>query len=783
MNDSSALHTQSPPLPPVIDLDNPLQLSQQAIHPKPSNQPSQPPRQPHVEVVDKIVIEYLRKRGFHSAVNAILHNAPTTNPAAVDLSDLPLDQFDLSDDLRNIVTLLKSPVQLAELDVRRLEDAYCELRDWIDGSLDIYKPELHAILYPILVHCFLEMVRRDFITDARRFLARTSAEFTASSALLASASRQKELNALNAIAAPQHLQENATARLFLENRYVLHLSKYAFEMVLYFLVDDQRRTILLRILNQRFRILVDEPLAVSTSDTAASRIDEAYIDRVARNGFVHSTTDSASNLSDLMWGRLAPDLYMIPDEDKTDVTSKNKSKSQTEKGKPASDAKGKPEAPKKEGEAPEEEEKPHVKADGTISESLIPLKKYRYGAAGLESSQDRKSRAHFREGLSLDTLQKDVAVLCYTFTNTNGDGLNCSSVSSDGSQVVAGFGDSTIRVWDAKRAGTAGSGEGGFGGHATRLVGHSGPVYSVNWTQCGRYVLSASEDGAIRLWSTDLKTDLVAYQGHNYPVWSAEFSPLDHYFASGSHDRTARIWSTNRIHPLRILAGHLADVDVVRWHPNCNYVATGSSDRTARLWDVREGKCVRVFSGHDGTIHSLAFSRDGKTLACGGDGSCIDVWDIRSGKRMRRLRGHASTVWSMDYSREGSILASGGADGRVCLWRAKHWCSSVETYDHEGGTPSSSDANGTANGRDGNATDADGDVNMERGAAANGNDEGGEVDEVGEDGGDEEGEKREAGGDGDEVVLLDTFETKETPVHAVKFTRKNVLIACGNFGR
>ena len=82
----------------------------------------------------------------------------------------------------------------------------------------------------------------------------------------------------------------------------------------------------------------------------------------------------------------------------------------------------------------------------------------------------------------------------------------------------------------------------------------------------------------VRLWSLEMKSDLVAYKGHNYPVWDVEFSPLGYYFATASHDRTARIWryatykqrfrvlicsvSTDHIFPLRILAGHLSDVEV-----------------------------------------------------------------------------------------------------------------------------------------------------------------------------------------------------------------------------
>jgi transcription initiation factor TFIID subunit 5 len=107
------------------------------------------------------------------------------------------------------------------------------------------------------------------------------------------------------------------------------------------------------------------------------------------------------------------------------------------------------------------------------------------------------------------------------------------------------------------------------GGSTTRkLIGHSGPVYSVAFDPSGgstvppRALLSASADGTTRLWSIDTLTNIVAYRGHQNPVWDVQWSPLGTYFATGSRDRTARLWSTDRTATMRIYAGHLSDVDV-----------------------------------------------------------------------------------------------------------------------------------------------------------------------------------------------------------------------------
>lgn len=106
------------------------------------------------------------------------------------------------------------------------------------------------------------------------------------------------------------------------------------------------------------------------------------------------------------------------------------------------------------------------------------------------------------------------------------------------------------------------------GSTTRKLIGHSGPVYSVAFDPLNgsaappKYLLSASADATTRLWSLDTLTNVVAFRGHENPIWDVKWSPMGIYFATASRDRTARLWSTERTSCLRVYAGHLSDVDV-----------------------------------------------------------------------------------------------------------------------------------------------------------------------------------------------------------------------------
>lgn len=114
------------------------------------------------------------------------------------------------------------------------------------------------------------------------------------------------------------------------------------------------------------------------------------------------------------------------------------------------------------------------------------------------------------------------------------------------------------RAEDADEPGTA----------VRKLIGHSGPVYSVAFNPIGgaaappRHLLSASQDGGVRLWSLETWQNLVLYKGHVDPVWDVQWAPLGIHFATASRDRTARLWMTERTAPVRMYAGHLGDVEV-----------------------------------------------------------------------------------------------------------------------------------------------------------------------------------------------------------------------------
>jgi transcription initiation factor TFIID subunit 5 len=338
--------------------------------------------------------------------------------------------------------------------------------------------------------------------------------------------------------------------------------------------------------------------------------------------------------------------------------------------------------------------------------------------------------------------------------------INCIDFSDDSKLVAAGFAHSYIRVWtlDGSPIQAAYPDLDDLPpANSRRLIGHSGPVYAVQFQPCAtaresvpgdetsptnaRWLLSSSADKTIRLWSLDTWQCMVVYKGHDRPVWDVTFGPFGHYFVSGGNDKTARLWVSDQIRQQRIFVGHDQDVDVVCFHPNSAYVFTASCDRTVRMWAVTTGNAVRMFTGHTGNITSMECSRNGKILASADDQGCIILWDLAPGRLLKRMRGHGKGgIWSLSWSMESTVLVSGGADCTVRVW----------------------DVAGPQEATQGRViADGGGGTRIETGPAPSTS----------------QNKKKK----GKDVVVtadqISAFPTKKSPVYKVKFTNMNLVVA------
>ncbi|KAG9100286.1 POC1 centriolar protein A, partial [Ceratobasidium sp. 370] len=255
------------------------------------------------------------------------------------------------------------------------------------------------------------------------------------------------------------------------------------------------------------------------------------------------------------------------------------------------------------------------------------------------------------------------------------DAINSVAYSSNGKHIISGSDDHTVRIWDINETGPTSS---------RVLMVHSGGVCSVAYSHSGTHIISGSNDRTIRIWDVQADKSVRQLKGHTYGVCSVAYSTDDAYIVSGSSDRTIRIWDAATGQMIgQPLEGHTRDINSVAYSPDSTRIISGSSDRTIRIWDAYTGHMIgKPLEGHIGAINSVACSPDGAQVVSGSSDRTIRIWDLRTGHMVGNyLKGHNGVIRSVAVACDRIVTAS--ADSIVRIWTmdsAQITCRPVKWY-------------------------------------------------------------------------------------------------------
>ncbi len=248
----------------------------------------------------------------------------------------------------------------------------------------------------------------------------------------------------------------------------------------------------------------------------------------------------------------------------------------------------------------------------------------------------------------------------------------------DGKQVVSGSVDGRVQLWDAPAIQTVGS---PVIMHATAdMTGHHQAVQSVAFSPDGSRIVSGGVDSTVRVWETKTGQPIgEALTGHTGQVWGVAFSHDGRRIVSGGLDGTVREWDA--IAGLPIPAGQ-GKIHAVAVSPDGQRIASGGYDGTIKLWSTDTGQPIGQpfgdpWPGNEHAVLTVAFSPDGSQIVSGSRHGLVRVWDVRTHHTSDLpmvgppATGDHRFVQSVTFSKDGSRIASGGNDGVVRLWDAK----------------------------------------------------------------------------------------------------------------
>jgi len=119
------------------------------------------------------------------------------------------------------------------------------------------------------------------------------------------------------------------------------------------------------------------------------------------------------------------------------------------------------------------------------------------------------------------------------------------------------------------------------------LRGHTGNVWTVAISPDGSQVVSGSTDRTIRIWDVQTRRETHKLDGHENSVNYVAFSSDGHWIASGSDDTTVRVWNSQTGQPVgHPLTGHTGFVKGVSFSSDTLRLISGGLDGTIRVWSA-----------------------------------------------------------------------------------------------------------------------------------------------------------------------------------------------------
>ncbi|MFT5523370.1 MAG: WD40 repeat protein/aspartate 1-decarboxylase, partial [Pirellulaceae bacterium] len=234
-------------------------------------------------------------------------------------------------------------------------------------------------------------------------------------------------------------------------------------------------------------------------------------------------------------------------------------------------------------------------------------------------------------------------------------GVTCLTFTPDGTSLVSGGGDFSIRYWNS------------IDGVAIRAMTHGAAVTALSLVNKGTQVISASADKTVRIWNLSNGSQVTSIAMPTAIQRMTVNSDATRVATSGD-DNIIRLWELASGRELEWFAGHTAAIQALDFSNDDKTLVSAAGDKTVRKWTIG---IERLIVADAAKIHTLTLSPDGKQIVTGGEDKLVKQWDFE-GKLVRQFAGAAAPVRCVSIRADGTQLAAGGdptsAQANLIIW-------------------------------------------------------------------------------------------------------------------
>ncbi|HMO86796.1 MAG TPA: WD40 repeat domain-containing protein, partial [Lacipirellulaceae bacterium] len=271
--------------------------------------------------------------------------------------------------------------------------------------------------------------------------------------------------------------------------------------------------------------------------------------------------------------------------------------------------------------------------------------------------------------------------------NLFGNAVTSAAFSPTGEEIVTGFGNGTVKVWNAST-----------GSEVRRLRGHLDSIVSVAYSPDGKRIVSSSLDRTIRIWDSHSgKAVAGPIDVDDYGTSSISFTSDSKVFLTGSCgpstqrgcDGTARLWDADSGAPLGAIGNIETLITSAAFAIDGARIVSASLSGVAEVWDAETRETISSYSDdRAGSIVGSGMSPDGRLVASvSRDYGSALIWDLQSGNIIQILEMPGKGVNAAVFSPDGTLVATAMSDNSASLWGSdtKNFFAQLQSfYGHAG---------------------------------------------------------------------------------------------------
>ncbi|OBT56051.1 G protein beta subunit-like protein [Pseudogymnoascus sp. 24MN13] len=250
--------------------------------------------------------------------------------------------------------------------------------------------------------------------------------------------------------------------------------------------------------------------------------------------------------------------------------------------------------------------------------------------------------------------------------------------------ATAGY-DHTIRFWEA------------LSGICSRTIQHPDSQVNRLCISPDKRFLAAAGHHSVKLY--DIKSTnpnpILTFEGHTNNITGVAFHCEGKWMVTSSEDGTVKIWET-RTGTVQRSYNHNSPVNDVVIHPNQGEIISCDHGGSVRIWDLAENSCShQLIPEEDVSVSSVTVASDGSTLCAGNNSGNIFVWHLEQYREKTTLvpithfKAHGQYITRVLLSPDVKHLATCSADHTAKIWEVKDLDKMIPARGSERPQPSS----------------------------------------------------------------------------------------------